>query len=277
MDYDERRSFDKRIGALGKKFQKHIKPDEETLDRLEHLTFEEECLQGVASTAEDEPMPLSWRRPHFSDWKLEVETQDLEGVASSKTYKVHKSILGDGKRMSLTLKAVFEAAGGGGGEVSVCGVTKMADHMDSEAFRDYIVKAEDNTEHVTPFEMVLDFFYQGKYDPSDERMILPVFKLACSLKCQALFEKSTEALKKALGIDTAPRFLMQCIQLGRGLEKIRQACTVSAPADICAWTSAAAPSLTLFPSPAPRHQCRSSSRKTLIPTPRRLTGAIFRP
>lgn len=95
-----------------------------------------------------------------------------------------------------------------------------------QSFGPYVEKLEDGSYHNVPFEMVLDFFYQGKLDPSDERMILPIFKLAYTLKCQTLFEKSMEAIKKALGVDTAPRFLIQCIDLGNGLEKIAQACKV---------------------------------------------------
>lgn len=182
MNREEKECLDKRLNALSKQFQGDAPPDQDTLDMLDFDMEDEE---------EDAPEPLSWRRPKYTDWYIDI---------AGEVYPVHKSVLGDGTR-----KSGFFASNLG---AQLNGTTKL----DS-----LLPKACHGT-----IESTLDFFYEGKLDPQPAT-VLCFFKTAAVLKCKALFEASLKGIKMILGPETAPQFVVQSLSMMPGMEKVLEA------------------------------------------------------
>ena len=81
MNREEKECLDKRLNALSKQFQGDAPPDQDTLDMLDFDMEDEEA---------DAPEPLSWRRPKYTDWYIDIGGE----VPSCRTSNDHSARIG---------------------------------------------------------------------------------------------------------------------------------------------------------------------------------------
>jgi hypothetical protein len=136
----------------------------------------------------------AWRQPLFADWELKL---------AGKTYRVHRTILAQGERMSHFFLAQFERWEDSGS------CTNLDSLLPEPCW--------------LSFEGALDYVYDGTL-ALEPAAVIPTLKIAHMLQIPSLGAACVAFLRASLSQSSAPTVLASALQLGPGLEPIIAEC-----------------------------------------------------
>ena len=162
--------------------------------------FRSEVSQdGFLDDQEDDTFqPLSWRNDELSDWTILASTPSGE----SRTYHIHKAIVGAGCRRCHYFRALFAHQ-------------DVQEHHNGSTSQ---MELHDSLE-LDALEVLLDFLYSGNFvvPPSVDRataevsvhMVVRLRHLAFYFQCKAFLGAVNHYIEEDLTADTAPWYLCE--------------------------------------------------------------------